>query len=353
MKRFFMSLSILLLTALCLFSQPVLAEESSYYDSEAGWLIRAYTTGGNVYIEVRDIGNQLVNVSDIVGLKSNPELVGSGATTSDISLSFDASAETAYIFYTTSGGLQLQVVPDVMLPVPQIPIISVEPESISFGNVNVGSYSDQTVKVSNTGAANLILGTISGAGNAYFSRQGGTCASSGQILALGASCTIVARFAPGAAGAFNGSLSIPSNDKNVNVPISGTGVSQIGNSDLIVTSVALTNCCDNYKPFTIKITVKNQGTGAAGAFKVKGYVSPDTNINLPPSGPPTGDTLLFTWSLTGLAAGATATNEIVAQFGPYAIHNWYNLLFKVDADGQVSETNETNNMNTQPFPLTR
>lgn len=351
MKRFYVSLSLLLLTALCLVS-PALADEASYYDAIEGWLSRAYVQGSNVYLEVRDTNNLLVDAGEIVGMATNPQLIASNASTDAVSLSFDPSSAIAYIFYTTTEGLQLAAVTDIMSGGAQDPQISVSPASVSFGDVNVGGTSDRTVTVSNIGTADLILGTI-GVTGTYFSRQGGTCASNGQTLAPSASCTIVVRFAPGAAGSANGNLSIPSNDVNVNVPLSGNGVSQGGSSDLIVTTVGLTNCCDTNKPFTVSITVKNQGSGAAGAFKVKGYMSPNKEINLPPAGPPSGDTLLFTWSLSGLAAGATASSQITSQFGFYPIHLIYYLIFKVDADNEVGETNETNNTKIMSFFLSR
>jgi len=167
-------------------------------------------------------------------------------------------------------------------------------------------------------------------------------------------CTIIVRFAPPSEGSFSGSLNIPSNATNVTVSLSGTGViSGGGDADLIISSVQLSNCCDNNTYFTVNITIKNQGTGNAGAFNVKGYMSPDNKIDLPPAGPPSGDTLLFTWSLSGLAAGATANNQITAKFSGYPIHQWYYLIFKVDADNQVGETNETNNIKAYQFGLTR
>lgn len=349
MKRFLIKLSILV-TVLCLFS-PAIADEASYYYSAEGWLIRGYTSGSDVYIEVRDTNNQLVNPTEIVGLESNPEPIAGNATTDNISLAFNPSTATAYIFYTTSGGLQLAVVTDIMSGAGGQPAISVSPTSVNFGNVNVGTTSDRTVTVSNVGTADLILGTISVTGTS-FSRQGGTCAVNGQTLTPGASCTIIVRFAPGSAGPFSGNLSIPSNDTNVLVPLSGTGVSQC-DADLIIQSVQLNNCCDNNREFTVTIYIKNQGTGAAGAFNVKGYISPDTKIDLPPAGPPSGDTLLFTWSLSGLSAGATANNQITAKFSGYPIHNYYYLIFKVDADDNVCESNEGNNIRVMQFALTR
>jgi hypothetical protein len=111
------------------------------------------------------------------------------------------------------------------------PDINVNPTTVSFGTVTVGATADQTVTVSNNGNVDLTLGTI-GTPGAPFSRQGGTCLASGQVLAANASCTVTVRFAPTSAGAVNGNFSIPSNDpdtgtgngqNNVAVSLSGTG----------------------------------------------------------------------------------------------------------------------------------
>lgn len=339
MKKIYVTLT--LLTILCLVSLA-LADEASYYYGAEDWLIRAYTDGSNVYLEVRDTSNNLVNASSIVGMTGNPQLIANNSTTENVSLSFDPSTATAYIFYTTGGGLQLATINDVRSGGPHI---SVNPTSVNFGSVTVGASSDQTVTVSNTGTDNLVLGSISVTGT-YFSRQGGTCAANGQTLTPGASCTIIVRFSPGASGTFNGNLAIPSNDVNVNVPLSGTGVTQGGNADLIISSLQFLNCCDNNKPFTVNITVKNQGTGDAGPFTVKGYISSDTVIGA-------GDQLVFTWNVGGLSAGSSISTSGTGQFSGYPIHEWYWLIFIVDANNQVPESNENNNTRMVQFLLTR
>lgn len=126
-----------------------------------------------------------------------------------------------------------------------------------------------------------------------------------------------------------------------------------GNSDLIITSMDFLNCCDNNKTFTASIAIKNQGSGAAGAFTVKGYMSSDTNINLPPTGPPLGDQLACTWPVSNLAAGATENSDMSCKFNGYAVHQNFYIIFKVDADNGVGETNESNNTKNAPFLLSR
>jgi hypothetical protein len=88
----------------------------------------------------------------------------------------------------------------------------------------VGSSSAaQTFTVTNTGTANLIIGTIglTGTDPTQFSKQNDNC--SGQTIAPSGTCTVQAVFSPASAGGMNANLSIPSNAPTVTVPLSGTG----------------------------------------------------------------------------------------------------------------------------------
>jgi len=107
------------------------------------------------------------------------------------------------------------------------PNITVNPTSIDFGSVQVGSSSaPTTVTVTNDGTANLNVGTISlGGVNAdQFAIQNDNC--SGQTLAPGGSATVQVVFSPTLAGAKTATMAIPSDDRDeatVNVALSGTG----------------------------------------------------------------------------------------------------------------------------------
>ena len=90
--------------------------------------------------------------------------------------------------------------------------ISVSPTSYNFGNVVVGSSSGaQTFTVTNTGTANLIIGTITltGTDPTQFSKQNDNC--SGHTIAPSGTCTVQAVFSPTSAGGKSANLSIPSN----------------------------------------------------------------------------------------------------------------------------------------------
>ncbi len=99
---------------------------------------------------------------------------------------------------------------------------------IPFGTISVDSSATQTVTVSNTGTANLTLGTVGSADPlaAPFSVKSDTCSS--QSIAPAASCTISIGFAPTEAGTFSDSFSIPSNDsarQTVTIQVGGSSIS--------------------------------------------------------------------------------------------------------------------------------
>lgn len=104
---------------------------------------------------------------------------------------------------------------------------------IPFGEITLGNTSEQTVTVTNNGAATLVLGTVASANPlaAPFSIPADTC--TGQSIAPAGSCTLTIRFAPTASGSFTDSFDIPSNDLDtptVTVLLTGTGLSTVVNN---------------------------------------------------------------------------------------------------------------------------
>jgi len=105
--------------------------------------------------------------------------------------------------------------------------LTASPSSESFGNENVGSTSaSQSVTVTNPGTGAVSMSSIGVTGPFGESNNCGTS------LAAGASCTVGATFAPTAAGAATGTLSVNSSAPGspLTVALSGTGVS--ANTDL-------------------------------------------------------------------------------------------------------------------------
>ena len=91
-------------------------------------------------------------------------------------------------------------------------------------------------------------------------------------------------------------------------------------------------------PVDVTWTIINQGTAAAGSFKVHWY--PDAAAASPSCA----------WSIPSLAPGATVIQPSPCNTYLYGVSGTYNSKLIVDALNEVPESNETNN--TQTFTIT-
>ena len=133
-----------------------------------------------------------------------------GTASASISISSNATTTPLTVSLTGTGVIE------------STPAISVTPTAISFGNLTVKTSATQTVKLSNTGTADLAISqaTLSGTG---FSMAGLTAPVT---VAAGASTTFTVSFQPTATGAAAGSVTITSNasPSPLTVSLTGTGV---------------------------------------------------------------------------------------------------------------------------------
>lgn len=116
--------------------------------------------------------------------------------------------------------------------------------SIPFGTLTAGLSQDNTVTLKNDGGADLTVGTIGGANplSAPFSIAIDNC--SGHVLATSESCSLTVRFSPTAAGAFNDTFDIPSDDPvngSILFSVDGTGLAAPAPDITVTDSVAPVN----------------------------------------------------------------------------------------------------------------
>lgn len=107
-----------------------------------------------------------------------------------------------------------------------VPLVSLNPTSLNFGNVAVGSVSSaQTATLTNSGTASLSITSISigGASPSDFA-QTNTCPTGSNTLAAGASCTISVTFTPAAAASYSATISIADNASGSPQTVALTGV---------------------------------------------------------------------------------------------------------------------------------
>ncbi len=200
---------------------------------------------------------------------------------------------------------------------PPAPDIDVDPLTVPFGSVELGSSSaSQNVTVTNTGTADLNITGIT-INDPQFAITSGNI--SGQTLAPGASENITIVFTPSATGPQTGTMTITSNDPDegtVIVPLNGIG-SEGTSADLAITKAGTPDPVAYGENLTYTLTVINNGPAYATGISVTDnlsefveYLSHNASagsVNVTLGG-------IVTWNIDGLASGANVTLEIVTKF---------------------------------------
>ncbi len=116
--------------------------------------------------------------------------------------------------------------------------------------------------------------------------------------------------------------------------------------DLVVLSPAVNPVTVNDgQTTTTSCSVKNQGTSASGTSNLKYYLSTDNTYSV-------GDILLGTDAIAALGAGASVAAGKTVTIPAGTTPGTYYMLFYADADAQVTETNETNNVGSVQLTVT-
>ena len=227
-----------------------------------------------------------------------------GTASASISISSNATSAPLTVGLTGTGVIE------------STPAISVTPTAISFGNLTVKTSATQTVKLSNTGTADLTISqaTLSGTG---FSMAGLTAPVT---VAAGVSTTFTVSFQPTATGAAAGSVTITSNasPSPLTVSLTGTGVATS------TPAISVTPGAVSFGNQTVKtsasqtVTVSNTGTAALSISQasVSGTGYSMTGLTAPitvAAGASTSFTVSFQPATTGAAAGSIS---IVSNASP-------------------------------------
>ncbi len=198
--------------------------------------------------------------------------------------------------------------------------------TIPFGSITEGNTSDQTVTVTNSGNANLVMGTIASANPlaAPFSITADNC--SNQTIAPAGTCTLTVRFAPAAVGSFSDAFDIPSNDPDtatVTISVSGTGtavpVPDIAVTDSITPDtdlqMAFGNVTQGVTSFAQTVTIANAGSAdlVVSSIQLSGTDAGQFNLDLNPGSNSCGS------PTPTIAAGANCT--VTVAFSPTATGN--------------------------------
>ena len=214
-----------------------------------------------------------------------------------------------------------------------------------------------TATVSNIGpssASNVSLSSSLGAGATLVSAtpSQGVCAGTAPITcnlgslatATQATVTLVAKATT--TGSVNtNALAVAAEYDPNSANNTATTTTQVTAVDLVPTALSASKA--NSK-ITIGDTVVNQGVSNAGAFVVAYYLSTDTVFgpdDLPLVTTPDGNVPCIR-TATGLGAGVNSTvkGTICYKPGNTISKQQYYVLVVADSNGQIAETNETNNV---------
>jgi hypothetical protein len=178
------------------------------------------------------------------------------------------------------------------------PILTLLPQALDFGPVQVGSTSGLPVQVTNTGSTPVIFASIGASGDYATS---GTCPAPGASLAPGTSCTVQVSFTPTTSGVRSGVLSIASSASAnpSTVSLTGTGTQsalQLSPSSLAFGNIVLGSSAN------LSLTVTNTGTALATAvtFSVTGDYAITIPCSVPSLAPGASCTLQLTFTPTSL-----------------------------------------------------
>ncbi|HXN25026.1 MAG TPA: choice-of-anchor D domain-containing protein, partial [Candidatus Dormibacteraeota bacterium] len=191
-------------------------------------------TSGAQTIAVQNTGSGSVTVSGITATPAHYAIVS--APTIPFTLNAGQSSEVGITFTPTEPGARpgsVTIVSDAPTSPNAVSLsgtgvaasspLRVTPNSLSFGNLNLGTTSSpQTVTVQNTGSESVSISAITASPEQFAL----VSAAFPWTLAAGESAAVNVRFAPAAAGTLSGTLTILSNAPSSpdSVSLSGTGV---------------------------------------------------------------------------------------------------------------------------------
>lgn len=185
------------------------------------------------------------------------------------------------------------------------------PGSYNFSNVVVGSSSQQTITLTNSGAGTVTINSISATG-AGFSATG---LSANQTIAAGAKATFTASFAPVSAGNASGTIVLATDASNPTLAIALSGTGTEGALSSNPASVNFGSILVGSSS-TATITLTNSGTApvsvsaaspSGAGFSVSGFTSGTLNP---------GGTSSFSVVFAPAAAGSTTGTVSVTSDAP-------------------------------------
>ena len=180
-----------------------------------------------------------------------------------------ARSASLSIAHNATGSPSLVTLSGTGTSTPQ-PVISVNNNVLAFADQPLASTSAaQTVTVTNSGQAPLVLSSAALAGaNSGDYVLGGTCAANLSI-AVNSNCSLTVRFAPTALGARTASIAIASNASPVAISLNGTAVAAPAPAVMLApASQAFGTATVGAAPVSRTVTLTNSGTATLNLSSV-------------------------------------------------------------------------------------
>jgi IPT/TIG domain-containing protein len=251
-----------------------------------------------------------------VGVKFSP--TNTGAQSANMSVADDAAGSPQTVPLTGTG---------------TVPVASLAPANIPFGNQNTGTSSATTdVTLTNTGLASMSVTsiTLTGTDTTQFTlgapMTGTACPLGAGNLAAGANCRVGVKFAPTTTGAKSASVSFADDATGSpqTVPLTGTGITgtiafspspvNFGNQHTGTTSGATTVTVTNSGGAAVHLaaTAVSFGGTNPGDFAAAAGTTCTNNLTLNPS-PGPGNTCVVNVTFTPGANGPRAGTLLLAD----------------------------------------
>ena len=336
-----------------------------------GWILRT-TNGGTTWtaqtsgttVDLYGVAFSDVNTGVAIGLSGTVlRTTNGGATwTGESSGTFNSIYGISYASNTFNvvGDYGMSLRCSVAATAPAISLSS---SSLSFGSINVGASSQQSLTISNTGTAALSISSITSTIGAF------TVSPTSFSVAAGGNQTVTVTFAPSAATSYSGTITINHNASGspTTVSVTGTGVAAPAPA-ILVSATSLVFGTVNTGTSTQKtFTVSNSGTATLNVSNITSTngafsVSP-TSFSIPSGGSPQTVTVSFTptalqtysatlsvahnasgspsqISLTGTGAGAAVISLTISSlsFGPVNIGSSASQTLNVTNSGNITLT---------------
>jgi len=181
--------------------------------------------------------------------------------------------------------------------------LTLNPTSLDFGTVNVGSSDQLPLTITNTTAAPITVLSIAATGD--YASSNGTCPTAKTTLATGATCTLQITFTPTTPGTRTGTLSLTTDATTLPLTVPLTGIAALAQLEIIPGALAYGSISVN-SPAVFTLNLLNTGT------------APVTNIASSITGPNAADFAVTSpCSTTALAPNQGCTATIT--FKPSAI----------------------------------